>query len=345
MLERNGRYRREGQEAFFEGQRQAFDWFQGIPARIGYDNLTVAIQKVFRGRNRQEQQGFIAFRSHYLFESHFSMPRHPQEQGRIENLVGYMRRNYFVPVPQVNSFEELNCMLLQRLRADDGRPVAGKEISIDEAWSQEKGKLLGLPRLPYRCCVTNPVKANHLSLINFDGNRYSIPVEYGISRLMVHAYVGRLEVACGDRVIATHQRCYEKGQDILNIDHYLPLLLQRPGAFPYAKAVRQWKMPDVYREFLTALSQPVNGGGVPEFLRVMAMGRTYGPENLEQAMRQALSENIVDAERVGQLISRGSYPVNVSAKQESQYQAKVILPDLRQFDQLRLVTAAGGVSN
>ena len=113
--------------------------------------------------------------------------------------------------------------------------------------------------------------------------------------------------------------------------------MQRPRAFPYAKAVRQWKMPDVYREFLTALSQPVNGGGVPEFLRVMAMGRTYGPENLGQAMRQALSENIVDAERVRQLISRGSYPVNVSAKQESQYQAKVILPDLRQFDQLRLV--------
>jgi transposase len=333
------------QEAFFEGQRQAFEWFQGIPARIGYDNLTVAIQKVFRGRNRQEQQGFIAFRSHYLFESHFSMPRHPQEQGRIENLVGYMRRNYFVPVPQVNSFEELNCMLLERLRADDGRPVAGKEISIGEAWAQEKGKLLVLPRLPYRCCVTNPVKANHLSLINFDGNRYSIPVEYGISRLIVHAYVWRVEIACGDRVIATHQRCYEKGQDILNIDHYLPLLLQRPGAFPYAKPVRQWKMPDVYREFLTALSQPVNGGGVPEFLRVMAMGRTYGPENLEEAMRQALSENIVDAERVRQLVSRGSYPVTVSATQENHYQAKVILPDLCQFDQLRLVTAAGGVSN
>ena len=277
------------QEAFFEGQRQAFDWFQGVPGRIGYDNLTVAVQKVFRGRNRQEQQAFIAFRSHYLFESHFAMPRHPQEQGRIENLVGYMRRNYFVPVPRINSFEELNCMLLERLRADDRRLMEGKEISIGEAWEQEKGKLLVLPRLPYRCCVTNPVKANHLSLINFDGNRYSIPVEYGISRLTVHAYVWRVEVACGDRVIATHQRCYEKGQDILDIDHYLPLLLQRPGAFPYAKPVRQWKMPDVYRDFLTALSQPVNGGGVREFLRVMAMGRTYGRENLEQAMRQALS--------------------------------------------------------
>jgi hypothetical protein len=162
----------------------------------------------------------------------------------------------------------------------------------------------------------------------------------------VHAYVWRVEVACGDRVIATHERCYGKGQDILNIDHYLPLLLQRPGAFPYAKPVRQWKMPDVYREFLAALSQPVNGGRVREFLRVLAMGRTYGRENLEQAMRQALSENIVDAEWVRQLVSRESYPVCITAIQESPYQAKVILPDLGQFDKLRLVTVAGGgVSN
>jgi transposase len=334
------------QEAFFEGQHQAFNWFQGVPARIGYDNLTLAVQKVFRGRNRQEQQAFIAFRSHYLFESHFAMPRHPQEQGRIESLVGYMRRNYFVPVPRVDSFEELNGMLLERLREDDRRPLEGKDISIGEAWEQEKGKLRTLPRLPYRCCVTNPVKANHLSLVNFDGNHYSIPVEYGISRLTVQAYVWRVEVACGDRVIATHVRCYRKGQDILDIDHYLPLLIQRPGAFPYAKPVRQWQMPEVYREFLSALNQRDNGSGVREFLQVLALGRTYGKENLELAMRQALSENLVDAERVRQLVNRESYPARMSPVQDSPYQVKVILPDLSRFDELRLVAVAGGgVSN
>ena len=36
------------QEAFFEGQHQAFNWYQGVPARIGYDNLTLAVQKVLR---------------------------------------------------------------------------------------------------------------------------------------------------------------------------------------------------------------------------------------------------------------------------------------------------------
>jgi len=331
------------QEAFFEGQHRAFSWFQGIPARISYDNLTLAVQKVFKGRNRQEQQAFIAFRSHYLFQSHFAMPRHPQEQGRVESLVGYMRRNYFVPVPRVSSFEELNQILLERLGEDDRRPAEGKKISIGEAWEQEKEKLLPLPRIPYRCCVTNPVKANHLSLVSFDGNRYSIPVEYGIARLTLQAYVWRVEIACGDRVIATHERCYDKGQDILNIDHYLPLLIQRPGAFPYAKPVRQWNMPGIYREFLAVLSQRGNGSGVREFLQVLALGRTYGKENLEQAMKQALSENRADAERVRQLVNRENYAGSISSTLDIYpHQVRVILPDLSRFDELRLVTVSGG---
>jgi transposase len=331
------------QEPFFEGQHQAFNWYQGVPARISYDNMTIAVQKVLRGRNRDEQQAFISFRSHYLFESNFATPRHPQEQGRVESLVGYMRRNYFVPVPRVNSFEELNRMLLERLSEDDRRPAVGKEISIGEAWEQEKRRLLPLPRIPYRCCVSRALKANHLSLVNFDNNRYSVPVEFGISRLMLHAYVWRVEVACGDRVIASHERCYGKDQDVLNIDHYLPLLIQRPGAFPYAKPVRQWKMPDIYREFLTALRQRTDGGGVREFLQVLYLGRSSSQENLEIAMRQALSENRADAERVRQLVRRGNYPDNISAIPGSYLsEVKVVLPDLRRFDELRLVTAAGG---
>jgi len=102
-------------------------------------------------------------------------------------------------------------------------------------------------------------------------------------------------------------------------------------------------MPEVYREFLAALSQRDNSNGVREFLQVLSLGRTYGRENMEQAMRQALSENLVDAGRVRQLVNRESYTARMSATQDSNpYQAKVILPDLGQFDELRLVTVAGG---
>ena len=125
------------QEAFFEGHRQAFEWYGGTPPRISYDNLTAAVCRVLHGRNRQEQEAFIAFRSHYLFESHFDTPGRPREQGPVESLVGYMRRNYLVPVPRVSSYEELNRMLLQRCSEDDQRHIRGEEITIGEAYLYE----------------------------------------------------------------------------------------------------------------------------------------------------------------------------------------------------------------
>jgi transposase len=330
------------QEAFFTGQSKAFEWYEGVPARVSYDNLTVAVHKVLRGRNREEQNAFIAFRSHYVFDSHFAMVATPREQGRVESLVGYMRRNYFVPVPEAESFEELNRMLLARLLEDDNRLVPGKDITIGQAWEMEKPKLRPLPRFPHPCCVSRPVKASRLSLVNFDSNRYSIPVEYGFSRLTLYAYAWHIEISCGDRIIATHARCYDRGREVMDVDHYLPLLLQRPGAFPYARPVRQWKMPPVYRNCYEALCRKHDGYGTREFLQVLAMGRIYGKEAVERAMTQVLEENFVNSERIRQLVSGNAVPPAQSTLPSYMGQVKVVLPDLNQFDRLRDMAAVGG---
>lgn len=320
------------QEAFFEGHRQAFNWYEGVPSRISYDNLTTAVRKVLRGHNRKEQESFIAFRSHYLFNSHFATPGRPREQGRVESQVGYTRRNYFVPVPQVNSYEELNRLLLERLLADEDRKATCGGITVGEAFKRERDLLLPLPRYPHNCCVSIPVGPNRLSLVNFDSNRYSVPVEYGLSQLMLHAYAWKVEIACGDRVIASHQRCYGKGQDIMEVDHYLPMLIRRPGAFPYAKPVRHWHMPEIYREFLKRLQSSNNGDSPREFLLTLSLGRNYGKEQLEKAIHQVLDEGRPSYERVRQLIT-GS-PVSSRINQPQLEKVKVILPDISQFDRL-----------
>jgi len=320
------------QEAFFEGHRQAFDWYEGVPPRISYDNLTTAVRKVLQGHNRKEQEAFIAFRSHYLFDSHFATPGRPREQGRVESLIGYVRRNYFVPVPRVKSYDELNQLLLERMLADEGRKAPGDGMTVKEAFEKEKGLLLPLPKYPHHCCVSIPVRANRLSLVNFDGNRYSVPVEYGLSQLMLHAYAWKVEIACGDRIIASHERCYGKGQDKMKVEHYLPLLLKRPGAFPYAKPVRHWQMSAVYREFLQSLQVNRNGDSPREFLLTLSLGRSYGTEPLEQAMRQSLDEGQASYERVRQIIT-GSLTEN-RINQPCLETVKVILPDSGQFDRL-----------
>lgn len=76
------------QEAFFAGHVRAFEHFGGVPHRLSYDNLATAIKPFIEGLNREEQRAFIAFRSYYLFSSHFCTPGQGHEKGGVEHSVG-----------------------------------------------------------------------------------------------------------------------------------------------------------------------------------------------------------------------------------------------------------------
>ena len=128
----------------------------------------------------------------------------------------------------------------------------------------------------------------------------------------------------------------------MDVDHYLPLLLQRPGAFPYARPVRQWKMPPVYRNCYEALCRKHDGYGTREFLQVLALGRMYGKEAVERAMTQVLEENLVSSERIRHLVSGNVTIPDQSTLHSYLGQVKVVLPDLNQFDRLRDMAAVGG---
>jgi transposase len=289
------------QEAFFEGHVQAFHHFQGVPRRISYDNLKAAVQRILEGRNRQEQQSFIVFRSHYLFESYFCTPGQGHEKGRVEKGVGFSRRNFMVPIPKVASFQELNAHLLAACRADDQRCVDRQKVTVGEAWEMEKAYLLPLPERDFPCCVTRPVILNPYSQVEFETNRYSVPVDKAYRNLVIKAYPFRLEVLYLDRVIASHPRCYGRKQDVLDPLHYLPLLEQRPGAFDHAKPIRRWRegWPVAYEHLLTHLrSQWPDGRGVREFIRILKLHRNHPADLIAQAVSQALEYGCPHADGV-----------------------------------------------
>ena len=96
------------------GAREAFDWFGGVFGLVRYDNLASAVKQVLRGRQRVETDRFIALRSHYLYESQFTIPgvEGAHEKGGIEGEVGRFRRRHLVPVPEVATLGELNARML-----------------------------------------------------------------------------------------------------------------------------------------------------------------------------------------------------------------------------------------
>ena len=291
------------QEALFEGHEKAFDFFGGVPRTIWYDRLSQAVRKALPGHKPQEQEAFIAFRSHYLFESRFCNPREAHEKGLVENLVGYARRNFLVPVPEVDSFQELNDRLRQRCLAEARRRLRGETRTIGNLWDQERPHLLSLPVHPFPCCRTVPVRPNRLSMITFQTNRYSVPVEYASESLLLRAFVNRVEITDGTRVIAAHERCYGREQDILDVFHYLPLLKKRPGAFDHAKPLKMWTRPAVLDRYLARLRERLSHRvATMEFLRVMEFCINHSRDEVAAAVAQAMTSGSLGSGTVAYLL-------------------------------------------
>lgn len=117
---------RECTETFLEGHRRAFEFFGGVPRRISYDNSAIAVIEVLQGRERKLTKEFLRLQSHYLFQEHFCLVRRANEKGHVERLVGFTRRNFLVPVPQVDSLATLNDSLRERCLTDLAERTRGK---------------------------------------------------------------------------------------------------------------------------------------------------------------------------------------------------------------------------
>jgi hypothetical protein len=330
------------------GHIQAFRFFGGVPHRITYDNLKTAVYEILKGHNRREQRAFVAFRSHYLFDSYYCTPGQGHEKGGVESDVGFAQRNFFAPMPKVGSYGELNADLRQACLDNAERPVRGEAQSVAEKWQAEKAQLLPLPTTDYKACTTHTVKPNPYSQVVFETNRYSVPTTHMADVLVLRAYPFRIEILRGPDVIASHARCLGREQDVLQPLHYLKLLTERPGAFEHAIPMRRWRAqwPAVYEHLLQRLQAAwPDGRGLREFLAILKLHLDYPADQVEQAIRSALELGavhldgvelclrqlgaastpaaVLDLSRQPQLARVGSQPIN-----------------LRQYDSL--LAAAGG---
>ena len=115
----------ETTEAFLEGHVRAFAYFGRVPTRILYDNTKIAVAKILGGEERQKTRAFSELQSYYLFADRFGRPAKGNDKGKVEGLVGYARRNFMVPIPHCNSWEEFNAHLEVQSRKRRERRLRG----------------------------------------------------------------------------------------------------------------------------------------------------------------------------------------------------------------------------
>ena len=107
-------YPAETTEAFLDGHVSAFAFLGGVLQSILQDNTRLAVAKILGHGRRKRTRAFTELQSHHLFEDRFGRPGKGNDKGKMEGMVGYVRRNFLVPVPSFASFDALNAHLKSR---------------------------------------------------------------------------------------------------------------------------------------------------------------------------------------------------------------------------------------
>ncbi|MFZ0712820.1 IS21 family transposase [Mycobacterium sp.] len=239
----------QGQEAFLEGHVYAFDRLGGVPTeQIRYDNLKPAVSRVLFGRTRVETQRWVAFRSTYGFDAFYCQSGHEgsHEKGGVEGEGGRFRRNHCVPMPRVDSIAELNALLQTWDDADDARRVGNRTTSVGQHWAIERPLLQPLPDEPFDTTLTLTPRVDRYAQVMVRCNQYSVPARFIGHRMRVKLSSTAVRMFDRDALVAEHERAVGKGMQVLELDHYLEILLRKPGALPGATALVQARAAGVF---------------------------------------------------------------------------------------------------
>jgi hypothetical protein len=222
----------ETAECVCQGLLDIFNHIGGVPLRIVFDNATGV------GRRVRDQvlysELFLRFKCHYGFSVTFCNPESGQEKGNVENKVGYIRRNLFVPIPEVTNLVSWNKELLTTCERDFDREHYKKSKSIAELFAQDKAALAPLPVKPFRVERLVKYRTDGYGKFCTDSNHwYSTRPENAYANIVagLGAHAITVYSEAGD-IIACHARVYGTCRsDSTDYSTSIDMLVKKSGAW------------------------------------------------------------------------------------------------------------------
>ena len=310
-------------ESFLEAQQLMFDHFGGVPRRLIFDNAKIAVKEGF-GLHARATDGYAAFAAHYAFKTEFCNIASGNEKGLVENLVGYARRNFMVPVPRVRDINELNHQLIQSCRTyRDNHKVDSRTETVAQAYAKEIRFLHAIPSYRYDTSRKATPEVGDYSTVRFDKNNYSVPVRYLRKTVTVKGYANEVHIMHGGELIAAYDRSYGSGKTQYRLEHYIDLIERKPRCVFQAKPVRE----TVTQELLEW--GKLLPGGNAEMVKLLRLCVDYGEEKI-LSIRDSMPKGVIPT--VDMVRSQLHEPVESSIV-FFRNDISVITTDLKQMDE------------
>jgi transposase len=290
-------------EHFLGCHQNAFHYFGAVPGKIMVDNLKSAVLKRITGQAPLLNPKYKDFADHHGFEIAPCAPGKGNEKGRVENGVGYVKKNLLAGL-EITDFTAINPAAMNWLdTVANVRTHGEKGKRPTDMFADERPYLKALPVHPYDIATIAPMRASGQFRITLDTNRYSVPAEYAGVPLTVKTYPDRLCIYHKDNLIARHVRSYDRRKDFEFPDHPKALLTQRKKArdqriFTAFLALHP-KADDYYRQLEQRRMNPLH-----HIRQIVALSEIYGKDQTARAIEDAFFFHAFSCEYIANLLEQ-----------------------------------------
>lgn len=214
------------------GLRMIFEHIGQVPTRLVFDNASGVGSKRRDGTVTMTRL-FEAFATHYGINVTFTNPYSGHEKGHVENAVGFLRRNLMVPLPRVQSLEELSALLLSRCDKLLERNHYRKNLPIGDLFEDDLAACGYLPRIGFDGCSWQRRMVDKVGNVQVDNHTYLVGSQHALTQVHVGIRAQSIEILnqSGQRIIE-HSRSYSADHatvfDPLSV---LPNVIRRPGSY------------------------------------------------------------------------------------------------------------------
>jgi transposase len=299
-------------ETFILCHIQAFYYFGGIPKSIKIDNLKAAILQA----NFYEpvyQRLYKEFADFYGFQSVPCRIYQPNDKGKVESGIKYVKNNFFAGRKFKNS-DDVDRQLAAWIEKANGR-IHGttKKIPREEFETHEKNILLKLPIQDFNLAKVGVRKVYHDCHVFINHNYYSVPYQYVGQEVDIEVGNNLIKIYFNQQIIATHTEKLGKGEFSTVSAHYPKYKCMSDTEFQEKYQAKMAKV-GLYAEqlFFSFLENKKNAWTRP-IQGILSLIKKYPSEIVNLSCQRALHFGAYEYHIVKNICQNGSYNLPLEA--------------------------------
>jgi transposase len=322
----------QSQSALHQCLLNAFIFFGGTSKEIVVDNmLTAVIER--KGSLIRFNDAFLDFLRVFNIVPVACNPGAPHEKGKVENIIKYMRQNFW-PLRTFTDLFDVNRQVRQWMDT-----VANVRVhqTIRKRPAERFGEvqLRSLPDLLPDCGETETLKVYKDFAVHFDSNTYTAPPWTIGKQVTLKADQEKVTLYYQQKTLAVHDRCWLKGQRIETPSHREQVRKLQKKLWLDKDIAAFSSLGNEAVTYLEALSQerlPIK----KNVSRLLSLKDNYGTAAIIYALKKALAHNAIGADYIENILYQEMTPNKqhppVRLKKEDLNNIRLPEPSLAEYD-------------